>query len=68
MAFPSGELLQDVWDRWLSFDPVVNVRGSLDNLRKLAGILPDVGSNGDYQLHWGHRLLSHRLHEAGIAQ
>jgi hypothetical protein len=25
MAWPSGELRQDVWNRWLSFDPVVNV-------------------------------------------
>ena len=35
LAFPSGELIQEVWDRWLSFDPVVNWRDRLDNLRKL---------------------------------
>lgn len=45
VAWPSGELLQDVWDRWLSFDPVVNVHDRLDNLRKLAGILLDAGSH-----------------------
>jgi enterochelin esterase family protein len=67
MAWPSGELLQDVWDRWLSFDPVVNVHDRLDNLRKLSGILLDAGSNDDYNLHWGHRLLSHYLTQAGIA-
>lgn len=67
MAHPSGELLQDVWDRWLSFDPVVNVHDRLVNLRKLSGILLDAGSNDDYNLHWGHRVLSHRLREAGIA-
>jgi hypothetical protein len=67
VAWPSGELLQDVWDRWLSFDPVVNVHDRLDNLRKLAGILLDVGSHDDYNLHWGHRLLSHHLTTAGIA-
>ena len=27
----------------------------------------DAGSNDDYDLHWGHRLLSHYLTEAGIA-
>ena len=42
VAFPSGELIQEVWDRWLSFDPVVNVHDRLDNLRKLSGILLDV--------------------------
>jgi enterochelin esterase family protein len=67
VAFPSGELIQEVWDRWLAFDPVVNVHDRLDNLRKLSGILLDAGSNDDYNLHWGHRLLSHYLNEAGIA-
>jgi hypothetical protein len=67
VAFPSGELLPEVWDRWLSFDPVINYRDRLDNLRKLAGILLDVGCYDDYHLQWGHRLLSHYLGEAGIA-
>ena len=67
VAFPSGELIQEVWDRWLIFDPVVNVRDRLEDLRRLSGILLDAGSNDDYNLHWGHRLLSHHLHEAGIA-
>ena len=67
VAHPSGELIQEVWDRWLAFDPVVNVHDRLDNLRKLTGILLDAGSNDDYNLHWGHRLLSHYLNEAGIA-
>jgi S-formylglutathione hydrolase FrmB len=66
MAWPSGELRQDVWDRWLAFDPVVNVHARLDNLRTLSGILLDAGANDDYNLHWGHRLLSHYLDQAGI--
>ena len=67
VAWPSGELIQEVWDRWLAFDPVVNVHDRLDNLRKLSGILLDAGSNDDYNLHRGHRLLSHHLNEAGIS-
>jgi enterochelin esterase family protein len=66
VAFPSGELVQEIWDRWLAFDPVVNVHARLDNLRVLSGIMLDVGINDDYNLHWGHRLLSHYLAEAGI--
>jgi hypothetical protein len=27
----------------------------------------DAGSHDDYNLHWGHRLLSHHHDEAGIA-
>lgn len=67
IAFPSGELVQDVWDRWLSFDPVVNWRGRQENLRRLNGILLDVGTKDDFELQWGHRLLSHYLQQAGIA-
>jgi S-formylglutathione hydrolase FrmB len=64
--YKSGELIQEVWDRWLAFDPVVNVHDRLDNLRRLRGILLDVGIKDDYNLHWGHRLLSHYLSQAGI--
>jgi hypothetical protein len=53
MAFPSGELIQEVWDRWLSFDPVVNVHDRIENLHQLSGIMLDAGSNDDYNLHWG---------------
>jgi S-formylglutathione hydrolase FrmB len=66
IGFPNGELIDDVWARWLSFDPVVNFRDRLSNLRKLSGILLDVGWNDDAHLQWGHRLLSHHLHQAGI--
>jgi S-formylglutathione hydrolase FrmB len=65
--FPSGELRREVWDRWLSFDPVVNVHERLDALRRLRGILLDVGRADDFSLHWGHRILSRHLADAGIA-
>ncbi len=67
VAWPSGELIPEVWDRWLARDPVVNYADRLDNLRRLSGILLDAGVNDDYELQWGHRVLSHRLTEAGIA-
>ena len=67
VAHPGGALIQEVWDRWLSFDPVINIHDRLDNLRQLSGILLDVGNEDDFNFQWGHRLLSHRLQEAGIA-
>ncbi len=66
VAWPSGEVIQEVWDRWLACDPVENYRDRLENLRKLSGILLDAGFRDNYELHWGHRLLHHRLTEAGI--
>ena len=66
VAYPGGELIQDVWDRWLSFDGVVNWRERVDNLRRLTGILLDVGVNDDFELQWEHRLLSSYLTQASI--
>ncbi len=66
VAFPSGELIDETWQRWLSFDPVENCRSRLDNLRRLAGILLDVGVDDEIRLQWGHRLLSRHLQTAGI--
>lgn len=67
VAVPSGKLIHEVWERWLSFDPIVNCHSRLDNLRQLSGILLDVGTCDEIRLQWGHRLLSHHLHDAGIA-
>ncbi len=67
VAWPSGELIEEVWNRWLAWDPVVNYADRLDNLRQLSGILLDAGFNDNYELQWGHRLLSHRLTQSGIA-
>jgi hypothetical protein len=60
-------MIQEVWNRWLGCDPVENYRDRLDNLRRLSGILLDAGVHDNYELQWGHRVLSHRLTEAGIA-
>lgn len=45
----------------------MNYADRLDNLRRLSGILLDAGVHTNYELQWGHRVLSHRLTEAGIA-
>jgi enterochelin esterase family protein len=67
VAFPTGELVQPLWDKWLSYDPVVSWRARADNLRALRGILLDVGDQDEYDLHYGHRQLSAGLSSAGIA-
>jgi hypothetical protein len=64
--FPSGEIIPDLWERWLSYDPVVSWRARQENLRRLRGILLDVGYHDEYDLHYGHRLLGRGLTSAGI--
>jgi S-formylglutathione hydrolase FrmB len=66
VAFPSGELLPEVWTRWLAFDPVESWRDRLPALRALRGLLLDVGYRDEYGFHFGHRVLSARLKAAGI--
>ena len=67
IAYPSGAVIQPLWDRWLSYDPIVSWRERVDNLRQLRGILLDCGYRDDFDLHYGHRLLSGALSGAGIA-
>jgi hypothetical protein len=38
IAWPSGEVIQEVYDRWLACDPVENYRYRLENLRSLSRI------------------------------
>lgn len=65
--FPSGKIIPDLWDKWLSYDPVVSWQWRTDNLLRLRGILLDAGYNDQYDLHVGHRLVSRDLTAAGIA-
>ncbi|MEP7207815.1 MAG: alpha/beta hydrolase-fold protein [Casimicrobiaceae bacterium] len=62
----TGELLAARWKAWLRHDPVHLVTRHAANLRSLAGIYIDCGWRDQYHLHYGARLLSRRLAEAGI--
>jgi hypothetical protein len=63
----SGELIEARWRRWLEHDPILLVDKYKANLRKLKGIYIDCGWRDQYHIHYGTRLLSLRLAEAGIA-
>ncbi len=66
IEFPSGRVIPELWDKWLRYDPVVSWQPRLANLRALLGIRLDVGYHDEFELHYGHRLLSHHLTEAGV--
>jgi pimeloyl-ACP methyl ester carboxylesterase len=66
IEFPSGRIIPELWNKWLDFDPVVSWRPRLANLKSLIGIRLDVGYNDEYELHYGHRILSQYLTEAGV--
>jgi enterochelin esterase-like enzyme len=62
------ELNEELWARWLNWDPVRMVEESevQSNLSKLKGIFIDCGSSDQYALVFGARRLASRLVSLGI--
>lgn len=58
---------QQVWQRWLAFDPIHRVDASKDALTALNGLWLDVGRRDQYFIHYGSRELHQRWAEADIA-
>jgi putative esterase len=63
----TGEAIPGRWKKWQRHDPIHLVRRYRDNLATLAGIYIDCGWRDQYHIHYGARILSLRLAEAGIA-
>jgi S-formylglutathione hydrolase FrmB len=66
ILYPTGELVPEVWQRWLAYDPIRAVYTFADNLCRYKGIYLDVGFRDEHDLHLGHRILNKRLDELGI--
>ena len=63
----TARLRQEVWSRWLEFDPVHYGPGQLDALGKLRALWLDAGNRDQYFIQYGTREFAARLAEAGIA-
>jgi S-formylglutathione hydrolase FrmB len=62
----TGEWLPERWKKWRAHDPVNLVTRFRANLKSLRGIYIDCGWRDQFHIHYGTRILSKRLHEAGI--
>ncbi len=62
----TGELIEKRWRRWLEHDPILLVNRYKANLKSLKGIYIDCGWRDQYHIHYGTRVLSKRLAEAGV--
>lgn len=60
-------LREEVWARWLAWDPVQMLDRYAEALRGLRLIFVDCGTRDDYNLHYGARLLVAGLRARGIA-
>jgi S-formylglutathione hydrolase FrmB len=62
----TGELIPSRWKHWLANDPIHMVGRHAAALKSLRGIYIDCGSADQYHIHYGTRILSKRMQEAGI--
>ena len=65
VRFPTGEIIDDVWQKWLRFDPIIAYEGYLDAFRSMH-VYIDCGWRDEYQLHLGHRILHERFKKARL--
>lgn len=63
----TGAILDDVWQKFLMWDPVRMTDHHLDNLAKLGSIQLDCGLQDPYGMTWGHRQIASKLSRANIA-
>jgi enterochelin esterase-like enzyme len=63
----SGERIETRWAQWRRHDPIHLVGKHKAALASLKGIYIDCGWRDQYHIHYGARILSRRLAEAGIA-
>jgi enterochelin esterase-like enzyme len=66
-AEADGALREDVWDRWLAWDPVRMIGDHLDDLKTMRAISLECGLQDEYSLYVGTAMLHTRLDAAGIA-
>lgn len=62
----TGLLREDVWARWLRFDPALVCAEQLDAFRALRTLYVDCGRRDQYALDIGARIMVQRLREGGI--
>jgi enterochelin esterase family protein len=63
----TGEIIPEVWERWLKHDPVRMVEHYADALRTLKLLYLDAGTRDEFALDIGARILAARLKEHDIA-
>jgi enterochelin esterase family protein len=62
----TGEIRQDVWERWLKLDPARLVKKHSEKLRSMRLVLFDCGTRDEYNLFLGARLLDQILEQQGV--
>ena len=62
----TGERREDVWRRWLAFDPLARVAAHAETLRALALLHVECGLMDEFHIQWGTRRLAGLLARHGV--
>jgi enterochelin esterase family protein len=62
----TGEMIPEVWNRWLNYDPTRLIEKYKSNLKKLKLIFVDCGTRDEFNLQAGARIFTDKLRKNGI--
>lgn len=62
----TGEIIPEVWKKWMQFDPVQQIDKYSQNLKKLKMIYIDCGTRDEFNLQAGARIYADKLRKEGI--
>jgi len=62
----TGKIVDEVWERYRQWDPLIKIEKYKENLKKLKLILLDCGLQDEYASQWGQRQLIDKLHNFGV--
>ena len=62
----TARLRPEIWERWLSHDPVRFVPRAGDAYRRLGGVYLDCGTRDEFHLRWGTRMVAEALRAHGV--
>jgi hypothetical protein len=62
----TGQLVPEIWDRWLAWDPVRMVAGHAEALRSMKAIYIDAGTRDEYFLDLGAEAFRRELAAIGV--
>lgn len=63
----TGEIREDVWQKWLVHDPVRLVEKSVEYLKSLKLLYVDAGTRDEFYLDSGAKILSERLKDFDVS-
>jgi enterochelin esterase family protein len=62
----TGEIVPDVWARWLAHDPVRQIPERVERLRTMSLVYLDCGRSDEFMLDVGARIAAKRMRDANL--